>query len=238
MAQYCSNCGSPLEAGAAFCQKCGAAQTPPVSPAPVCAGNGPVRQGIPAPGYSDRVNHPEILAAVRKGRRRAGIFALFLVPLPLIGFVIYSFVNEELALDQAALYGGILSAVFLLFALYGFVKERAKNAYEATVIDKKSRLVERHRSADENAREMITEYVVVARTAQGKKKKIVEQEGSRILAWQYLQVGDRFRYHPQFHFPYELYDKSRAPYIACVSCPAHNPVEADRCQRCGLPLLK
>ena len=44
--------------------------------------------------------------------------------------------------------------------------------------------------------------------------------------------------HPQFHFPYELYDKSRAPYIACVSCGTKNPTEADRCQKCNLPLLK
>ena len=44
--------------------------------------------------------------------------------------------------------------------------------------------------------------------------------------------------HPQFRFPYELYDKSRAPYIACVSCGTKNPVEADRCKKCTLPLLK
>ena len=51
-------------------------------------------------------------------------------------------------------------------------------------------------------------------------------------------MGDRFRYHPQFKFPYELYDKSKAPYIACVSCGKTNAVTEDRCQKCGIPLLK
>lgn len=34
--------------------------------------------------------------------------------------------------------GGIVSAIFLAFVLFSFIKERAKNTYEATVIDKKT----------------------------------------------------------------------------------------------------
>ena len=208
----------------------------PVYGVPVYAGNGVVRQGIPAPGFSDRVNHPEIVATIKKNRKAAGIFAFFLVPLPVIGAVIYAIVSEKTDIGQAAMMGGIVSAVFLAFALFSFIRERAKNTYEATVIDKKSRLTYRHKNSDDQ--EMVTEYVTVVRTVDGKKKKIVEHEGTQIWAWDYLQPGDRFKYHPQFHFPYELYDKSRAPYIACVSCGTKNPVEADRCKKCGLPLLK
>ncbi|MBR6005785.1 MAG: zinc ribbon domain-containing protein, partial [Clostridia bacterium] len=96
----------------------------------------------------------------------------------------------------------------------------------------------RHNNSDDTHRETVTEYVTTVRTSDGKKKRIVEQEGSQIWAWNYLQVGDRFKYHPQFHFPYELYDKSKAPYIACIGCGTKNSVEADCCQKCGLPLLK
>ena len=130
--------------------------------------------------------------------------------------------------------GGVISAVFLIFALFMFIKERAKNAYEATVIDKTSRSTYRNNDSGN----LITEYITVVKTSDGRKKKIVEREGSQILAYNYLDIGDRFKYHPQFHFPYERYDKSRAPYIACVSCGTKNPVEADRCGKCGLPLLK
>ncbi len=259
MAEFCSNCGARLADNTNFCPNCGAAQnaaqtgrnTAPQYPhapsnpydtpayrTPGQAGTGAVRQGTPAIGFSDRVNHPEILAAVKKNRKAAGIFSFFLVPVPLIGFLIYGLVSDKTEIRQALLTGGIVSLVFLAFALYGFAKQRKSNSYEATVIDKKTRLTYRHNRSDDNVRDMITEYVTVVRTTDGKTKKIVEQDGSLITAWDYLQVGDRFRYHPQFIFPYELYDKTKAPYIACVSCPAKNPPEADRCHKCGLPLLK
>lgn len=249
MAKFCTNCGTQIDESTRFCPNCGAAiaapapaqqnvtqYTAPVYGAPAWAGNGAVRQGIPAPGFSDRVNHPEILAAVKKNRKAARVFAFFLVPFPVIGAVLYALVSKKTDIGQAAMMGGIVSAIFLAFALFSFIKERAKNTYEATVIDKKSGLTYRHKNTDDQ--EMVTEYVTVVRTSDGKKKRIVEQEGTKIWAWDYLQVGDRFKYHPQFHFPYELYDKSRAPYIACVSCGTKNPVEADRCQKCNLPLLK
>ena len=40
--------------------------------------------------------------------------------------------------------------------------------------------------------------ILPGNSTDGKKKRIVEQEGSQIWAWDYLQVGDRFKYHPQF----------------------------------------
>lgn len=248
MSKFCQKCGSTLNEGTKFCPECGEPvnqnptpiRTQPAQPqvAFSYSVNGATRQGIPAPGFSNRVNDPKILSALKKSRKAAVIFTFILVPLPLIGFCVYSIVSGEMEFSQAAMIGCMISIVFLLFALYGFIKERPKNTYEATVIDKKSHLVHRHLHSDDSNEEMITEYIIVARTSDGKKKKIVEQEGSQIIAWNYLNVGDRFKYHPQFHFPYELFDKSKAPYIACVSCTTHNPVEADCCQKCGLPLLK
>ena len=248
MASFCKNCGAALNEGEKFCSNCGAAIAAPAqgynmqthaaqaNAYRACAGSGAVRNGIPAPGYSDRADHPEILAAVKKNRKAAGVLAFFLVPLPLIGFIVYSFVSKKMDLAQAAKIGGIVSAVFLVFALYSFIKGRAKNSYEATVIDKRSRLTYRHSNSD--SREQVTEYTTVVRTSDGRTKKIVEYDGSQIWAYSYLEIGDKFKYHPQFNFPYELYDKSHAPYIACISCGTKNPVESDRCKRCGLPLLK
>ena len=248
MSNFCPKCGSALTANTSFCPSCGTplngAQTaaaqqaqPNVQTQPVYAGNGEVRSGIPAPGFSDRVTHSEVIAALKKNKRAACIFCFFLVPLPLVGFIIYSLVTGKMELGKAAIIGGIVSAVLLLFAIFSAAKNRAGNTYEATVIDKQSHLTYRHRNSSENS-QMITEYTTTVRTTDGKTKKIVEQEGSQIWAYNYLQIGDKFRYHPQFAFPYELYDKSKAPYLACVSCGTHNPVEADRCKKCGVPLLK
>lgn len=245
----CPNCGFTMDENMKFCPNCGTAAPSvadssgapdpfaavPESQSP-CAGNGAVRQGIPAPGFSDRVEHPEILAAVKKNRKIAKIFALFFVPLPLVGFTAYSLAGGKMALGEALRYGGILSAVFLIFALVSFIRERAQNTYDAQVIDQKIRQTTHHGNSGE--RDTVTEYVTVVKTTDGKKKKIVEREGGQLWARDYLNVGDRFRYHPQFHFPYELYDKSKAPYLVCVSCGTKNPVEADRCKKCHIPLLK
>ena len=105
--KFCPGCGTPVGQTAPVTQTPAnahtqfgaqvppAAQVPPVAQAqpvaqtpPVYAGNGEVRRGIPAPGFSDRVNHREVLAAVKKNRRAGAVFGFFLVPLPLVGFII------------------------------------------------------------------------------------------------------------------------------------------------------
>ena len=230
---FCSNCGSQLPDNSRFCRNCGERTD---APSEMYAGNGPVREERPAPGFSDRVNHPEILAAIKKSRRAAKIFGLFIIPLPFIGFMIYSAVSDKMETKDAALYGGIVSAVFLLFAAVSFIRERAANTYDAVVIDKKKRI--RRENSDNDNRVITYEYITVVRKEGGGKKKYTEHDGSRLWAYNYLQVGDKFRFHPQFHFPYELYDKSKIDCIYCVGCQTKNSVLFDRCKQCGLPLLK
>ena len=238
MSNYCGNCGARVESGLRFCPYCGAAQSSaPSGFAPAQhAGNASVPPGVPAPGFSDRANDKEILAAVKKNRKAGKIFAFFLVPLPLAGFIVYSLVSGKMELSKAALYGGIVSAVFLVFAIISLIASRAEKGYDAVVVDKSTRRVYRHRNGDDH--QMITEYTTVVKTSDGKTKRITEREGSLIRAYSYLNIGDRFRFHPRFAFPYELYDKRNAPHIFCVGCGTKNPTSADRCRRCGLPLLK
>ena len=113
MSRSCSNCGTQLNEGTKFCPGCGAAQNAAPAPAeqnatqyvePACAGNGAVRQGVPAPGFSDRVNHPEIIAAVKKSRKATMIggikSAVFLV------FALCSFIK----LESADIIGAALSS--------------------------------------------------------------------------------------------------------------------------------
>ena len=196
-------------------------------------GNGSVRQGIPAPGFSDRVNDPEILKAVKNNKKYSKIFAVVIVPIPLIGFLIYSFTSDSMTTTQGLLYGAIISFVFLICAVISFIKGRPGNSYEAVVTKKKTR--NRTDSKDDN---IYTEYITFVKTTEGKKKKIVETDKRIVAAFEYLDEGARFKYHPQFAFPYELYDKSKAQYIVCVKCGRKNPVEADRCKKCSTPLLK
>ena len=155
------------------------------------------------------------------------------MPLPLLGFLIYRLVNDGMETGDALLYGGILSAVFLVFALIGAIRGRASGGYEAVVTAQDSRT--RYRTKGDDSQQY-TEYITTVTTTDGKKKKIVEY--GRVWAFHYLHVGDRFRYHPQFAFPYERYDKAQGDGIWCVACQTRNPIEADRCSRCHIPLLK
>ncbi len=235
MSTVCSSCGTGNKDGAKFCENCGAplAAEPKVNTIPTATPVAPPA-GI-APGFSERVNDPEILAAVQKNRKAAKIFAVILVPLPLIGFALYSLMTQKMEIGKALAAGAVVSLIFLAFAVRGFLKSRAKNSYEAVVTEQKTR-----ERTDRNQEHIhtYTEYITVAETDDGRKKRIVEREGGLVTAYHYLNVGDRFKYHPQFNFPYELYDKAKAPYIACVSCGTHNPVTADRCSKCNILLLK
>ena len=230
------NCGAPLDDSANFCVKCGT----PVQKMPTERSEQPSQTADTAactPGFSNRVNDPEIIAAVKKNRKAAGIFAFILVPIPLIGFMIFSAVTNAIEFGNAFLVGGLVSLVFLIFALYGLVKNKTEKPYDAVVVDKKDEWTYGKRDTD-GERESVHEFITIVKTDDGRTKRIVERGGARVMAYSYLNVGDRFRYHPQFNFPYELYDKSKAPYIACVSCGTKNPTGADRCSKCNLPLLK
>ena len=208
MSNYCSNCGSSAFDGA----------------------SGSIV------GWSTRANDPEILAAMKKNKKATMIFAAVLIPLPLAGLTIYSLVSDKMELRQGILYGAIVSLIFLFCTVVSAIKKKTSKPYEAVVIDKKTRQRSNH---NQDHAHYYTEYITYAQTTDGKKKKIIEREGSMITAYHYLNVGDRFKYHNQFNIPYyELYDKTNAPYIPCVSCGTKNSVQSDRCCKCNIPLLK
>ena len=238
MGRFCTNCGQELQGGTRFCANCGApvAEEAPAAPARErYAAPGP--EGVPAPGWSNRLSDPALIAALKKQRKSVRAFGAVLVPLPLIGLAIYGAVSDKMEFPQALLYGAILSAVFLVFALIGRRQSSPKNAYEAVVTDKQTR-TRRRKSSDDDSYTTYTELITVAKTDDGQTKKISERDDGPYIAWDYLKIGDRFRFHPQLGFPYELYDKSRAPYLACPVCSRRHALTEDRCRKCGAPLLR
>lgn len=171
---------------------------------------------------------------MNKNRRASRIFLLFLMPVPVIVASIYALVTGEMELGQAIIGGAVVSGIILLINFLTGMSHSAKNSYEAEVIDKKYEYD--HKTNDSTTNEYV--YKTIVRTTDGRKKVIQETSHIPRSAYEYLCVGDRFRYHPQLAYPYEKYDKSKDGFVYCACCMTKNDLSGDRCVKCGVPLLK
>ena len=229
--KFCPECGQKLEEGVKFCPNCGnALSAKTVEEAPQSNAYTPNY----TPGFSTRINDPEIMAALKKNRKISRILLLILLPVPIIGAAIYALVTKEMEFGQALIYGAVISGIILVINLLSGMSHGAKHGYEAVVIDKKCEY--EHKTNDSTSSEYV--YKTIVRTTDGRKKVIQETSNIPRSAYEYLCVGDRFRYHPQLAYPYEKYDKSKDGFIYCACCAAKNELSGDRCVKCGVPLLK
>ena len=194
------------------------------------------KNGIPEPGWSDRVDDPEIAAAIARNRKAAFKWGVVTCIIALFApTVVSKFAPGAIKPEHAMQMGFVIAGAIIVCSVLCKIVRSLKKPYEAVVTDK---IIEKslHRDRNESSSDRI-HYITVVRTTDGRKKKIKET-GFRPFVWNYMNVGDRFRYHPQFDFPYELYDKPKAGNLRCVVCSMENPLEADRCSRCKAPLLK
>ena len=237
--KFCTECGQRLEEGVKFCPNCGNAV--PAAAAGTETQNNTytpnyTQNNTPnyTPGFSTRINDPEIQAALNKNRRASRIFLLISIPIPVVVACIYALVTGEMELGQAIIGGAVVSGIILLINILIGMSHSAKNSYEAVVIDKKYEYD--HKTNDSTSNEYV--YKTIVRTTDGQKKVIQETSHMPRSAYEYLSVGDRFRYHPQLAYPYEKYDKSKDGFVYCACCMTKNDLSGDRCQKCGVPLLK
>ena len=227
--KFCSECGQKLEEGVNFCPTCGnALSAKTVEEAPQSNAYTPNY----TPGFSTRINDPEIMAALKKNRKISRILLLILLPVPIIGAAIYALVTKEMEFGQALIYGAVISGIILVINLLSEMSHSAKHGYEAVVIDKR----EEYTSRSDEDRTLV--YKTIVRTTDGHKKVIEDTSHMPRSAYEYLCVGDRFRYHPQLAYPYEKYDKSKDGFVYCACCMKKNELSEDRCKKCGVPLLK
>ena len=189
-------------------------------------------------GFSNRVNDPEILAAVKKNNRAGFGCAVLCVFIPFFAIVIGSMITEELEIMTAVMIGAGVSVLFFIFYLLFAIHKRFDKSWDGVVTKQYTReRQERYRDDDRDWYETYTECITVFKTDRGRKKKIRERSG-RSKYYDYLRVGDRVRYHPQFVFQYEKYDKSHDKYLYCPVCATMNKSSDDRCKKCHVPLLK
>ncbi len=182
-------------------------------------------------GFSDKSNDPAFAAARKKQGKRSVIAYLIFIPI----CIIIGFIAAKSTGEQGYLYAGMaVAAISVLIVFFQFVKRNTRKQWDGTVIDKKKRYIQK--SDNDGHDDSYTKYTVVFCDDNGKKRKYSESEFHEV--YDYLEIGDKVRYHPKFSHHFEKYDKNKDGYLLCHSCGTHNDYANDTCSKCGLPLLK
>ncbi len=216
---FCSNCGKLVVSSSDFCSACGEN----------IAVQNEIAAGVPL-GFSCMINDTAVRKQLEKNKKATGVFAILLVLAPLV--VSFAISLNDGDFDNV-LYGGIISGVFLIFNLIFTVKKKLEKQWDGVVIDKYTK----SSSKNDAHNSTYTAYIVVIRKENGHIKKIEEREYNRSY-YDYLQIGDRVRYHPQFNCYFEKYDKRNDRYAICPICGRKNDIKLDSCTRCKVPIIK
>lgn len=188
----------------------------------------------PLVGWSDVANSDEIVETIRKNKRSAIVWTWILTLIFPVGFLLAGLLSDEVPLNEALIIGAALGFFILIINVWRIagMKKPAWNGVVMKKIEKRRDVHDR----DDGSTRSYWEYIVLIRTEKGKKKRIVERERDREM-YDYLDVGDRVRYHPALE-TYEKYDKSKDEVMYCNVCRLRNSIHNDRCDRCKNLLFK
>lgn len=226
---FCSKCGNEILAGDKFCSGCGAAaieggdiqETPNKNSVRV--------------GFSSKINDPSLQNAMKSNAKGTIIFAIILALLPIIVTFFIGVSNDDF---EAMPIGLAISAVIIVFNLVSIAKKKSEKQWDGVVLDKKNQKV--HERSTDGEYHDYTKYTIVFKDDNGKKRKLEEGNpgNSAHPYYDYLNIGDRVRYYPQFNCFYEKYDKTHDTYLYCPICGSKNDIAKDNCDNCGVILLK
>ena len=185
-------------------------------------------------GFSELYNSPEILAAAAKNRK-SNIGCMWILAFaPLVILSILGLLVEELPLTDALIIGGVI-ALFVLIVGFFVSRSAKKPMWEGTVTRKYSKEKMERIAKDNSDYRRYTAFYTEFTSDDGRKSTVQGKDDRRI--YDYFDLGDRVRYHPRFG-AYEKYDKSKDRIIYCAVCNAMNPIQNDRCKKCGNLLFK
>ena len=242
----CRTCGEPLDEGVEVCPVCGtkvaekpdgvAEQSDGVAKKPDGAAKNGFRTrdewlakntqsaGIEL-GYSKKFDTPEFQAALKASNRtytRIQLGVLFGGPL------LVALAGSLIGNAGAGIIIGASIAVFVVaipVVAFFLIKRNTAKSWDGEVTDLTRRSSEH--SSDT--------YYITCRTDEGKRRKVNDYGRSM---YDYLQIGDRVRFHPRLNVALEKYDKTHDSYLLCPFCGKRQDLENDDCDVCGKPLLK
>lgn len=230
---FCPNCGALVKDNAKFCENCGSRVDMQESNSSVSdAFYGAAGEGRIAPGFSRIIDSEPVRKALDKQRKTVFLTSVILSVLPLIGFLIYGAVSDKMDIGNAVLTGLAVSAIFALTSIIVTVKKRLEKTFVGVVADKKH--IHHISSSSRRGGRSRNEWKLIIDCEDGRRrrKKVAHS------TYDYLEVGDKVRYLPQFPHPFEKYDKSRDAAIPCLFCGVMNPAGNDACKVCKNPLIK
>ena len=188
----------------------------------------------PLIGWSDVADSPEMVETIKKNKRSSMGWAWVFTLLFPVGFLLAGLFSDEVPLNEALIIGIGLGLLILAINLWRIAGMK-KPVWDGVVM-KKVEKKRYKRDNDDGSSQSYMEYIVLIRTERDKKKRIVERQRGRDM-YDYLDVGDRVRYHPALE-TYEKYDKSKDQVIYCNVCRLRNSIRNDRCERCNNLLFK
>ncbi len=236
---YCIHCGEKILDDGAFCPFCGQKTSKTTDKYSNETINDNTAQVTDAgqnirPGFSKKINDPAIRAAIKKNGKATLIFAIIIILAPIIVTFIIGVKNDDMSVVGG---GAVISIIFLAFNLISGMKKKGEKQWDGVVIDKCVEKRKRHTPKEERDIQTSTVYKTTFRTENGKTKILEEPEINNVY-FNYLNVGDKVRYYPQFNCYYEKFDKSRDTYAICPICATKNDISNDTCSRCGVPIIK
>jgi len=217
----CKNCGSHIATNAKVCEYCDTS----VATAGLIAGRQTAPMSAERVGYSPVVDTPEFQRLARKKNRGFGVhIAIVAVVCLIIGGVVGESIFEGMV---GTVTGFVLGIVFAIVTCFCMTSPRKQPVVIDSVVTRK-------------------ETLTTTKLHFGSFYRIyfIEPDGQEVYfptttfkALEYYQLGDKVRYYKQFRF-LEKYDKSRDTINLCAMCHAVADIRADRCPKCGAPLLK
>jgi len=187
-------------------------------------------------GYSSRIDDPAMARYVKNANSWSAIFASILAVAVISGFYIYGETSSEMDNPEAVIIGCIVGGIFILIALSQITGRNKSKTWDGVVIDKKTRLIRRKRSARKfTDQEEYTEYIVSIQDLDGKIHEISAEDDDTL--YNYYKLADKVRHHGGLN-SFEKYDKSGDSIIFCNACASLNDISDETCFRCKCPLLK
>ena len=217
--RYCWKCGKAVKKGTESCPGCGSLY------------DGVNRFGSLNPiglggiGWSDAFGDESLKKRKRFGSAYVAVFML--VTIAVIFIVMLSSGDISFDGESMKIFGLIAGGLVIFWLISMFVGRIGKSGgdWEGTV-----------ESKDERQRGDNMEFILNVRLDSGKKKKAVIKNDN--MFFDYLNVGDKARYHGHGTDYYEKFDKSRDYVIPCIMCRNMRDVRENYCALCGTMLPK